>query len=406
MTNALPWDQFKNSNPLRIDSPRPAIIIGAGLAGSWLARTLAELGLRVNILDAGSEEATCASSNPAGIAKPFVTRNPCFAMSFFVQAHNCLLQRLNHWQLEAACEYRETGVVQLVEKAYRENEHYELIEPKDLSLVSGMNIESHAILFKRAGWLNPKKLCRTLLDHPLIEKRFAFDVDTICRTPECWQVTGTHSENLQTSHLVIATGASLRQLALTAQLDVTPARGQISRFAFESAKPGMQNRCALKRVISGKHYIIPDTTSLIIGASFDRNNDDNSIRDADNTANRAGLESTLPGTGVCDMATEAFAGVRATTPDRLPLIGPVPDSTACAQVYRDLHHGRDLSRYPVLPVHEGAFVLGGFGSRGIVTAPLAARLLGDFMTGGSGLKSWIPLVNPARFQIRRLKRAV
>lgn len=403
--DALPWDQFSNSHLLSIDSPHPAMIIGAGLAGSWLARTLAELGQRVVILDAGAEAATGTSSNPAGIAKPFVTRNPCFAMNFYVQAHNVLLQRLKQWRLKAASCYQETGVVQLVEKPYPVSAHYDTLEPQDMRRVSGIDIESFAILFKRAGWLNPKKLCRALLDHPLIEKHYAFDVAAIHRMPDCWQVTGAHCETLLTSHLVVASGASLKQLALTADLEMTPARGQISRFAFKPETPESFNPWALKRVVSGKHYIIPDASSVIIGASFDRDDDDNSIREKDNAFNRTGLENIVPGACVCDVAMEAFAGVRATTPDRLPLVGPIPDSSGCAEVYSDLRHGRELSHYPALPVIEGAFVLGGLGSRGIVTAPLAAELLADFITGGKQINPWTPLINPARFHIRRLKRA-
>jgi len=63
-----------------------------------------------------------------------------------------------------------------------------------------------------------------------------------------------------------------------------------------------------------------------------------------------------------------------------------------------------LAAYPCLPVHAGVFVLGGLGSRGIVTAPFAAHLLSDYMLGGRLIDQWAHLINPARFQIRQLKR--
>ena len=142
---------------------------------------------------------------------------------------------------------------------------------------------------------------------------------------------------------------------------------------------------------------------MIGGATFERDSLDASVRADDDASNRAGLASMLPQLQIKD-AIDAFAGVRATTPDRLPLVGPLSDASACNDIYADLHHGRKLSDYPALPIQPGIFVLGGLGSRGIVTAPFTAHLLADYMAGGKRIAEWTSLINPARFQIRRLKR--
>jgi len=398
MPDSLPWDQFTNDNPVSSHSAEPVIVIGAGLAGCWVARTLAEKGVRVTVLEAGAGPARGASSNPAGIVKPFVTRVPGQAMCFFVKAHDYLIQKLNEWDLAQTCGFNACGVVQLVRKPYPASAHYQCIVPDQMLETLGVHSDAHGLLFERSGWLNPAALCRALLQHDCIDIRFDCRVDSIESVSDgAWKIIDSELSSWRTSHLVIGTGAAITQFPPSRHLPVIPARGQLSRFTGAAS--------VLKRVVSGKHYLIPDGNTVIVGATFQRGVNDDATTLADNLCNRAGLESMLPAYRLNTDAVNAYAGVRATTPDRLPLLGPIPDAQACSSVYADLHPGRALDRYPVLPVHRGAFVHGGLGSRGIVTAPFSARLLCDHMMGGDEIREWSSLVNPARFQIRRLKRS-
>src|SRR5690606_19280033 len=69
------------------------------------------------------------------------------------------------------------------------------------------------------------------------------------------------------------------------------------------------------------------------------------------------------------------ASVRATTPDRLPLIGAAPDEAAITAIW-DGRTERD--DWPALP---GVHVAGGFGSRGFTWAPWAAGLIAAELCG-------------------------
>lgn len=418
----LPWNRVESSLlPLTGSEPvsaepdsaigvEPIAILGAGLAGCWLARLLAERGIFVRLIDAHATVAAGASGNPAGIVKPYVTRTPCLAMDFHIAAHRCLLQHLKSVPAlrqgsDVDTLFNVIGVLQLVEQAYPASPHYDCLDDKDAQGIAGSPLNSKALHFKNSGWLNPSALCRELIRHPGIVMSTSCHVTGITRRheptrPAFWQLDIGQEQGINASRLVLACGNALHEFPQTRALPIVAARGQISRFSIKARSP--VPRC----VINGKHYVIPDGDSVLVGATFDRDVVDDRIRHQDHVRNLSGLRKTLPGLQVHETASAGYAGVRATTPDRLPLVGPAPDMERLSTVYADLKHGRALDQYPALPCHEGLFLLGGLGSRGIVTAPLAATIMADLLMGMNtgSWDQWAPLLNPARFRVRDLKR--
>ncbi len=75
-----------------------------------------------------------------------------------------------------------------------------------------------------------------------------------------------------------------------------------------------------------------------------------------------------------------FDGLRLTTRDRLPLVGPLWAAEETPRLAALL--AKDRRRYlPDLPLASGLFLLTGFAGRGFTHAPLAARLLADLLLG-------------------------
>ena len=90
-------------------------------------------------------------------------------------------------------------------------------------------------------------------------------------------------------------------------------------------------------------------------------------------------------------------GLRSAAPDRLPLIGTLPDATANAGSAATLE---------TLPRLAGLHALLGLSARGMVWAPLAAELLASHMEG-EPLPVELDLahaVDPARIHLRALRR--
>ena len=98
------------------------------------------------------------------------------------------------------------------------------------------------------------------------------------------------------------------------------------------------------------------------------------------------------------------ASVRATTPDRLPVIGRVPDIDSVLRTHGGLRSGRQ----PTEPIARqvGQYIVGGFGSRGFTFAPWAAQVLCSMIFDDPlpAQKRGLKLVDPVRQILRDLKR--
>jgi len=150
----------------------------------------------------------------------------------------------------------------------------------------------------------------------------------------------------------------------------------------------------------------------VLGATYGRVGESNyrpgSLSPEDDRLNRERLAERLP-----DLADTlggeilgGRVGIRATTTDHLPLVGPVPAKALFLDTFADLRHGGARRRFGPAPYRPGLFVLTGLGSRGFSTAPLAAQILRATLLGEP-----LPVprdvhdaLHPARFLVRDLKR--
>ena len=177
--------------------------------------------------------------------------------------------------------------------------------------------------------------------------------------------------------LVLANALDARRLAgaeLLPRLD--PLRGQLSGVAADAA--GVPQA---RVPVSGFGWLLPPIEGCVwFGASDAHDDLDPTPRAADHRANLAQLAS------LCGRADPAWAGLpwqgrvgwRAVTPDRLPLIGALPDLAALAAARR-ADKPRHVPR--LRDAAGGLYVCSGLGARGIGWAVLGARLLASWISG-------------------------
>ena len=157
--------------------------------------------------------------------------------------------------------------------------------------------------------------------------------------------------------MIVASGGGA--IAQTAALPLDRVRGQVTHLAAGMAPD-------LGFVLCREAYLTPAAGGIAsAGATYDDDGDP-ALRQSSQDQNLAHLRSMLADDSVAREAPLAGrVGFRAVAPDRLPMVGavPEPDFDLGAERLRDL------------PRQPGVYALLGYASRGLTWAPLAAELL-------------------------------
>ena len=100
-----------------------------------------------------------------------------------------------------------------------------------------------------------------------------------------------------------------------------------------------------------------------------------------------------------DTVVDHWAGIRASTPDYLPLVGKVANANEFTQVFSGL--ASNSKRWIAHPgvYYPGLYACAGFGSRGLTTIPLCAEWLASLINNELGFlpRSLSQALSPARF---------
>lgn len=343
--------------------PRHVAVIGAGVAGTALAHALAQRGVAVTVLERAGEIGSGASGNPLGVFRPLISRDDNRSCRLTRAA---FLHDLRAWPaLGERVEWSRCGVLHLardadsaakLQRALADTApppHFarwaDLDEARELA---NWPVATPGVWYPTAGWVVPGSLCRAWLDHPAIQLRLGCDAGRVQAVARGWQVLGNDGAVLvEADAVVLANARDAVRLAPDQPWPLHTVRGQITRLPAGSLPQ-------VRRVISREGYVAQGGGQLLVGATYEHDDDDTAPRVASDLANLARLEAILPGASVhIDAgAVSGRASLRATLPDRLPMVGAVGG-------------------------HTGLYVAAGYASRGVVWAGLLGEALADLITG-------------------------
>jgi tRNA 5-methylaminomethyl-2-thiouridine biosynthesis bifunctional protein len=272
---------------------------------------------------------------------------------------------------------------------------------QEASLRAGAALNGPAIEFTQGGWVDPGAVVRHALATPWVRFQPGAKAHAL-QAPQgddpSWTVLDADGTPLaQAPWVVLAAGVGLPALAAPLGPDgaglgpMEVQRGQITWFASDSA---------LKRPVSGHGYAVslPDGR-LLCGARLRSQDEDESLRQEDHRWNLDRL-SVLTGLRPAEgTRVDGRASSRLQTPDRLPLIGPVPLTS--------LVRGGRQDQVRFIPRHPGLWVTGALGSRGLIWAPLAAQMLAAWMEGTPMplQADLVDALDPARWLVRKARQA-
>lgn len=390
---------------------REAVIIGAGLAGACAAQTLAGLGWTCTVLEAAQAPAQGASGNPAGLFHGVLHR----ADGIHARLHrHAALHAARHYgpgiragdvpgEVQGLLAVRAPDPSQAQGVPWPPSEaltgYAEALSLQDARLRAGVALNGPAIEFTQGGWVDPGAVVRHALAAPgvcLRQGAKAHALQPPAPDEASWTVLDAGGMPLaRAPWVVLAAGTGLPLLAAPLGPDgaglgpLEAQRGQISWFASDGA---------LRLPVSGHGYAVslPDGR-LLFGARLRHQDEGESLRQEDHRWNLERL-SVLTGLQPAEGAkVDGRVSCRLQTPDRLPLIGPMP--VACAA------SGGRQDQVRLLPRHPGLWITGALGSRGLIWAPLAAQMLAAWVEGTPmPLEAeLVDALDPARWQVRQAR---
>ncbi|MEM9739796.1 MAG: tRNA (5-methylaminomethyl-2-thiouridine)(34)-methyltransferase MnmD [Pseudomonadota bacterium] len=331
-------------------APKRLAIIGGGIAGACLAMEAKAHGLDPVLFDE-RRPASGASGNPLALVMPRLDAADTVQARLLIDAY-----------LHARCFYLGQDGVEHVE--VRQDPRGEddiarfakVLADPPLPLDDLEALATGGMLHKGALILRPQKLIRGLLRevNSVIEARVSVDLAMCTVNGEAYDA------------IVLACGWGVAKFA--SWLGLVGKLGQVEHVDSAPHTPAS--------AIASGHYALASGPDRLWGATFEAAKDEIAgTSDAARASNAKALASLSPWWlgQICDAAPTSRSGIRATTNDRLPCVGRLPDVDVAKSVLVPLKSGREVDvDAPAVP---GLYLMAGLGSRGFTFAPWMASLL-------------------------------
>lgn len=366
-------------------------VIGAGLAGCSLAYELSRtLNFDITLFDKNSDIATEASGNFAGILEPYLTSDNNFSDQFHTLGYSILLEFINQYRNDI--EICNQGILQILSDEKELNRYQKiftkreiaddlarLISPQELSQLLGKDAFNKAVYYPNALSVVPKSICQLWLK--LSNAKLKLDnelLDIKKLENNTWQLEfNDFTEDFDI--VVFAGGYPLfKNISLLQNIPVYPSQGQLTVIT---------KNFDISTNVMDKGYLIPNYNDnlQVIGATF-RDNSDTSgdIREEDNIFNINQIKQIFDDKAYDVDIVNSRVATRCVTSDHLPLIGRLADYDNFERVfYKPLSKGYPKSKMPNIEYQQGLYVSSGFGSKGLCSSLLAAKIITAYITNQS-----------------------
>ncbi len=352
-------------------------VIGAGIAGACAARVLSDRGMDVEVIEAMSAPAGQASGNRLALVMPRLDAGDTDQARLLIDAY--LAARRFYSGRPGVVE---TEVAQRPKDEREADRIGKVLADPPLGLENLEALAGGGQLHKGTLILEPRRLIASLMDGIKVTYGRQFELaDMQDGTPT-----------------LLAAGHTLCKLL--PWVNVIGRQGQV-----ECASSALD---APPSAIASGHYALASGHDRLWGATFEAWSDgDVAASDAARAENMAALERLAPywRQDAKSSVITSRTGVRATTPDRLPLIGAVPEHGRAVEIFDGVRHGQKVRADA--PLVEGLYISGGLGSRGFTWAPWAGEILAAQLLGepAPASESALQAVSPMRQILRDLKRS-
>ncbi len=391
-------------------SERRAIVIGAGLAGAAVTERLAARGWHVDLIERNAAPATEASGIAAGVFHPHVSRDDS-VLSRLTRAG--YLYALRSWRALESSGHRfawaHCGVLQIAKDTREEarlagavralghpQDYVGYVSRGEAGRLTACGVGSGGLWFPEGGWIRPAELVSAQIAAASargnLKLHMGVTVHALDRAGENWRILSADGTTIASAPVVVLANSHDAARFAPVGASLKRVRGQLTCLPAGSL-------AAPAAVLAGAGHLIPAPDgAAIVGATYDFDDENPDPREEGHAGNLERLGRLLPEAAMSldPSGLAGSVGFRCVAPDRLPLIGALPDAGAAPSVVRL----RDLSRL------DGLYGAYGYASRGLTWAALGGELIACAVEGEP-----LPLegdladaIDPARFMLRRARR--
>ena len=412
-----PWFYFKASHA------EPSVtIVGAGIAGCASAHALARKSIKCRLIESNDFLTGTLQNFNKSVFSASYSADFNSVSQFHWHAFHCL-ETLLHSTTKII--HRQCGVFYVADneaRIKRFTKAYALLKNTSMGIdwvdvekthdVTGIKLEYPGLFVNHAGWLSTQSLCRFLIKDPFIELQLNTTVINIEAEKSAW-IVNTETDTFKTDNIVFCTGADIKLLKPYDLCRFDLIKGQTT------AVDNSNQLGNLKTIINNGHYLIPDTCHkrLIVGASHDKASFENNHAEVDkDIENLVAVKHLNDGINQCfdkrieqlthENTSNSNSGVRLSTRDHLPLVGPIPEAGFYRKQYPDFLNTGRLRGCPDGKFLPGLFINTAHGSRGVTSSVLCGEIIAALVS-----TEHLPLpsrlyhaVHPARFLIRDMLR--
>ena len=414
LCGALPREQRAPGFIESLGDKCRVLVIGSGLAGAAVAEAFSRRDCALSVFERGLEVAADASGNLSGVVMPHISREPDWRTRFSLCSFFYLLRLLSGFQRQNIdLSWQKTGLVRLATNARLKSLLAKLplgaiddlvckVSKEEASQILGVSVVSDGLYFPAGGFLSPRKFCKALLRG--LDVRLGVEVARIARNSRSWVLYDSQGEELGEGDVVVVCSAcSSKMFSQLEFLPLESVRGQVVHF------PENKQTAALRAVLCYEGYLAPAISGThVIGATFEHGNASRKLNAEQQINLLCRLKEYWPDFSFDeDLAYPGRVGFRASTPDRLPMIGPVPDVANFSVSYAPVKPSRVVHDYNSEVWLSGLYASVGHGSHGLLSCPLAGELIASmvFQEPLPVDNDLITQLNPARFLVRSLNRA-
>lgn len=405
-----PW----YARPPQPTTERKALVIGGGLSGCASANSLARRGWQVVLLERHERLAKEASGNPQGVLYLKLSAHGTTLSQMIVSGFGYTRRLLEH--LQRGRDWDDCGVLQLGFNAKEAQRQAQLagafapalvhmLDQPQAQALAGIELAQGGLFYPEGGWVHPPALCQYQAMHPNVQVLTHHDVVQLNNVDNQWQACDGERVLASAPVVILAGAAEVKRFPASSGLPLKRIRGQITQLVQT------EHSAALNTVVCAEGYVAPGRMGEhTLGASFDFDNDDLTTTPAGHQGNLDLMDeispqlSSLFGEQLEPAQLQGWAAFRCTSPDYLPIVGPLSDPEAFASTYAVLR--KDARQVPDTPCPwlHGLYVNSGHGSRGLITAPLSGEMLAAWINNEPQPvpRTIAEACHPNRFALRAL----